>query len=290
MAQETQVSNLIINKMTKAQYNSITPSDTELYFITDDIGITAEDIAGLSDTYLTKTAGVTNVSLNNSTRQLQKTINGTTSNIAQLAFIPGTGTNSAVGGGTGSDLPTASATAALAFGKWAHASGQYSISIGMYSQATNQYSIALGGRNSGNVTPIGSTTTTYVTAAGVASIASGLGSVAEGNYSLASGLGSYAKGWYSIARGEKSYAYGENQVVIGKANIIDENEKYALILGNGTVNFDTTPITAIRSNALTVDWDGNVAIAGSLIVGTSSYGDTLPTTGTQGQIFFKKLS
>lgn len=289
MAQETQVNNLIINKMTKAQYNNITPSATELYFITDDIGITAEDIPDLSDTYLIKTAGVTDVSLNDLTRQLQKTINGTTSNITQLAFVPGTGTNSAVGGGTGSDLPTASATASLAFGKGAKATNQYAISIGLQSEATNQYAIAIGGRNSGVITPIGSTTTTYVTAAGVASIATGLGSVAEGNYSLACGMGNYAKSGYSIALGRLSYAESVNQVVIGRGNIIDDQEKYALILGNGTIS-TTTPITAVRSNALTVDWDGNVSLAGSLIVGASSYGNTLPATGTQGQIFFKKLS
>ncbi len=38
MAQEIQVNNLVINKMTRAQYNSITPSSTELYFITDELG------------------------------------------------------------------------------------------------------------------------------------------------------------------------------------------------------------------------------------------------------------
>jgi hypothetical protein len=36
MTTETTVSNLKINKLTKAQYNTITPSDTELYFVTDE--------------------------------------------------------------------------------------------------------------------------------------------------------------------------------------------------------------------------------------------------------------
>lgn len=36
MTTQTQVSNLKINKLTKAQYNTITPSETELYFITDE--------------------------------------------------------------------------------------------------------------------------------------------------------------------------------------------------------------------------------------------------------------
>lgn len=290
MAQETQVSNLIINKMTKAQYNNITPSATELYFITDDIGITAGDIAGLSDTYLTKTAGVTDVSLDNSTRQLQKTINGTTSNIAQLPFIKGSGTGSAIGGATSTSAPTASGAYSIAFGIQTESSATGSFSMGYNSHALGQYSIAMGSSQSKIAIPQGDSTTSVIAAKGVASIATGLATVAEGAYSIASGLGSYAKGNYSIARGGLSYAYGANQVVIGKANIIDENEKYVLILGNGTVNTGTTPVSAVRSNALTVDWDGNVSLAGSLIVGTSSYGNTLPATGTQGQIFFKKLS
>lgn len=36
MSQDTNIPNLIINKLTKQQYSGITPSDTELYFITDE--------------------------------------------------------------------------------------------------------------------------------------------------------------------------------------------------------------------------------------------------------------
>ena len=42
--QESDVNKIIINKMTKAQYDSITPSETELYFITDESGITSQEI------------------------------------------------------------------------------------------------------------------------------------------------------------------------------------------------------------------------------------------------------
>lgn len=44
MTTQTTVSDLKINKLTSAQYASITPSNTELYFITDDSGITSSDI------------------------------------------------------------------------------------------------------------------------------------------------------------------------------------------------------------------------------------------------------
>lgn len=44
MATETFVNDLKINKLTSAQYATITPSATELYFITDDSGITSSDV------------------------------------------------------------------------------------------------------------------------------------------------------------------------------------------------------------------------------------------------------
>ena len=45
MSQDTNVTNLIINKLTKQQYEGIAdPSDTELYMVTDDIGITSSDV------------------------------------------------------------------------------------------------------------------------------------------------------------------------------------------------------------------------------------------------------
>lgn len=44
MTTQTTVSDLKINKLTSAQYATITPSATELYFITDDSGITSSDV------------------------------------------------------------------------------------------------------------------------------------------------------------------------------------------------------------------------------------------------------
>ena len=43
MSQDTNIPNLIINKLTKAQYESTTPSNTELYFITDEDSYIASD-------------------------------------------------------------------------------------------------------------------------------------------------------------------------------------------------------------------------------------------------------
>lgn len=53
MSQDTNVSNLIINKLTKSQYEGITnPSPTELYFVTDE----GESISTLGDVTLTSLA------------------------------------------------------------------------------------------------------------------------------------------------------------------------------------------------------------------------------------------
>ena len=49
MSQDTNVNNLIINKLTKQQYEGITnPDPTQLYFITDDNGIASLDDISLS--------------------------------------------------------------------------------------------------------------------------------------------------------------------------------------------------------------------------------------------------
>lgn len=49
MSQTTNVSNLVINKLTQAQYDSITPSSTELYFITDDEESNLEIYSGTTE-------------------------------------------------------------------------------------------------------------------------------------------------------------------------------------------------------------------------------------------------
>lgn len=86
-------------------------------------------------------------------------------------------------------------------------------------------------------------------AEGVASHAEG-GGHASGNYSHAEG-GSFAYGKYSHAQ-NNTWAYGDNQTTLGKYNINDTNNTYAVIVGNGS--------GSNRSNALTVDWEGNVEV------------------------------
>lgn len=78
---------------------------------------------------------------------------------------------------------------------------------------------------------------------------------AKGRRSLAAGENVVAYGANSAAFGEAASARSNNQVAIGKYNIEDSNGTYVEIVGNGTS-------LSNRSNARTLDWDGNEHIAG----------------------------
>lgn len=80
---------------------------------------------------------------------------------------------------------------------------------------------------------------------------------------------SHAEGSETIASG--NFAHSQNvgtiaastaQTALGKYNIQDNQNTYAVILGNGES-------TASRSNAMTVDWNGNGWLAGDLTVASS---------------------
>lgn len=85
-----------------------------------------------------------------------------------------------------------------------------------------------------------------------------INNVAIGAYSHAEGSTTYAKGDVSHAEGYMTEAYGDNQHVQGKFNIRDTEGKYAHIVGNGRG-------VASRSNAHTLDWDGNSEYAGDVV-------------------------
>ena len=80
---------------------------------------------------------------------------------------------------------------------------------------------------------------------------------AEGGYTHVYGQMGHAEGYSTLS-------YGEAQHVQGKSNIEDSKDKYAHIVGNGTSKTG-------RSNAHTLDWDGNAKFAGDVYVqGTGS--------------------
>ena len=99
---------------------------------------------------------------------------------------------------------------------------------------------------------------------------------ASGDSAMAFGQESEASGPMSFVFGNHVSSTGRACVVIGQFNSIDENaedsshgagaRKYLFIVGNGTD--DNT-----RSNALTVDWDGNVVASGKMTVGAAPTND-----------------
>lgn len=85
----------------------------------------------------------------------------------------------------------------------------------------------------------------------------GLGSAhAEGFGSAANGQASHAGGYYTIADGAYQTAIGKYNVAQG-TKFSTESTDQCFIVGNGTG-------ASRRSNALTLDWSGNMTIAGTL--------------------------
>lgn len=169
------------------------------------------------------------------------------------------------------------------------ASGDYSHAEGNGSQASGAESHAEGGetRASGVASHAEGSNTKAQSlsshAEGISTVATSNGSHSEGLYSEAVGVGSHAEGWstsasgkYSHAEGGACRALGEYQHVQGKYNIVDSNNKYAMIIGNGE-NGDK------RSNAFTVDWNGFVECAGFIL--TSPNGTQYKVTISDDGIF-----
>ena len=162
------------------------------------------------------------------------------------------------GEGALSSIQGANTTAS---GNNSHAEGDHTTASGNNSHAEGRYTTA----SKDDSHAEGSYTT-----------ASGFNSHTEGSATTASGYDSHAEGWGSTASGNNSHAEGhhttasrESQHVQGEYNIIDTvgepttRGAYADIVGNGTS--DTK-----RSNAYTLDWDGNAWFAGNVYVGSKS--------------------
>ena len=112
--------------------------------------------------------------------------------------------------------------------------GSYSSTFGYYCAATASYSFAEG----------------YYTQS------LEKGAHAEGNSSIASKTYSHAEGIYTQANCSAQH-------VQGKYNIVDYGDKYAHIIGNGSSD-------SRRSNAHTVDWNGNAWYAGDVYIGADN--------------------
>ena len=105
-------------------------------------------------------------------------------------------------------------------------------------------------------------------AVGNSSHAEGCYNYAYGNYSHVEGEGNTANSEHSHAEGHNTFAGSKCQHVQGKNNIKDNNNKYAHIVGNGSGVADE-----LRSNAHTLDWNGNGWYQGNLYVGGTNQDD-----------------
>lgn len=107
------------------------------------------------------------------------------------------------------------------------------------------------------------------TASGDAAHTEGMGTTAQGAASHAEGISSTGAGNASHAEGSGTRAASLSQHVQGENNIADTEGsatargKYAHIVGNGASN-------GARSNAHTLDWDGNAWFEGDVYVGSTS--------------------
>ena len=144
-----------------------------------------------------------------------------------------------------------------AYSFMSHAEGYQTKAVGQYSHAEGYQTFAGTGAH----------------AEGLNTKALGPRSHAEGLNAIASGMASHAEGWNTTASGSSSHAEGfgtiaskNEQHVQGRCNIEDTANKYAHIVGNGITE-------TARSNAHTLDWNGNAWYKGNIKVGGTSYDD-----------------
>lgn len=109
--------------------------------------------------------------------------------------------------------------------------------------------------------------------ANIGNTASGDASSAFGNNTEASGTGSMAIGVLSIANHLGQFVFGRNNIADPSENNPTTYGNYVEIVGNGTSK-------NARSNARTLDWDGNESLAGSITLGKGT-ADEVTMTAAQ---------
>lgn len=182
--------------------------------------------------------------------------------LPDIIGIKGTGTNAEVFNGGHPSYASGSRSHAEGFmseasGFAAHVEGQVSYASGSAAHAEGYNSQASG---------------KYSHAEGYQARASNEAAHAEGNNTQASGKYAHTEGYQTKASQEATHAEGyytqassSYQHVQGKYNKLDTTNKYAHIVGNG----DSTA----RSNAHTLDWNGNAWFKGEVYVGGTEQGN-----------------
>lgn len=148
----------------------------------------------------------------------------------------------------------------VAEGNECEASGDYSYASGWGSEASGLVSFACGN---------------FTEASGDYSHVEGSSTVASGDHSHAEGSSTVASGDNSHAEGYHTEAASDNQHVSGRFNVVDTQNAYAEIIGNGTGN---SP-----SNARTLDWSGNETLQGDLTLFEGSVNEMDVSTAILGK-------
>ena len=109
-------------------------------------------------------------------------------------------------------------------------------------KATGNYSATFGSSN---------------TVSDASSFSIGHQNAVNGNASFSTGICNTVNGSKSMTLGQYLLTSSDNQIVVGKNNVEDTNNNYALIIGNGD-----NPGSG-RHNAFAIDWSGNIYVNGS---------------------------
>ena len=154
-----------------------------------------------------------------------------------------------------------------AYGYRSHAEGDHTVASGYNSHAEGWYTKASG--NTAHAEGDHTVASGYTShAEGNGTDASSFASHAEGDKTKAIGYASHAEGSRTEASGITAHTEGDHTVASGDASHAQgryniSNDNYADVIGNGSS--DTK-----RSNASTVDWNGNAWFAGDVYVGSTS--------------------
>ena len=102
---------------------------------------------------------------------------------------------------------------------------------------------------------------------------------AEGRDTRANGLASHVEGEYTIANGRDQHVFGQYNIADDSNAEYNDWGQYIEIVGNGTDDEN-------RSNARTLDWNGNETLSGKLTIGAEATNNNDVPTLSQVQGMF----
>lgn len=237
-------------------------------------GLTELATFGASGSQIGQNAsGKTRTEISTNGMQIIQNASGTDTQIANLGYGQGYNTQGQLVDAPFYTLGTRASNSAvgnysMAEGHNITASGSYSHAEGYATKATEWSAHAEGyyttasAENThaeGNGTKA---TAQNAHAEGMDATASGFQAHAEGYRTTASGIASHAQNNSTIAQGQSQTVIGEYNVPQGTASSRASND-HAFIIGNGTAE-------NAQSNALTVDWSGNLEAAGDITDGNGN--------------------